>query len=283
MMVADWIAGAGPTRDRAKIEVVASTNEGMTMSDRVRRIKACLNGRRTPADHPAVPITPDQLAAAAAGAVRAGAEAVHLHPRGADSKESLRAADVGAAVGAVRAVCTDTPIGVTTGLWATADPWTRRDEVMDWADLKPEQRPDFASVNISEDGWQDLVIVLADAGIAAEAGVWSVADAEAAAGFTPPNGWLRILVEIANATAETARMRADEILEFLYAARVSAPVLLHGEDESCWPLLAHAGRLGLATRIGLEDILAGPDGRDVPDNADLVRLALVEWTAAPSG
>jgi uncharacterized protein (DUF849 family) len=253
------------------------------MADRVRRLKACLNGRRDPADHPGIPITPEQLAAAAAGAVAAGAEAVHLHPRDADGKESLRAADVAAAVSAVRAVGNGTPIGVTTGLWAVPDPWTRRDEVMGWADLTPDQRPDFASVNISEDGWQELVVVLADAGIAAEAGVWSVADASAAAAFRPPDGWLRILVEIADATTETATMRADEILELLYAARVTAPILLHGEDESCWPLVAHAGRLGLATRIGLEDVLTGPDGRDVLGNADLVRLALVEWTAAPSG
>ncbi|HSR82929.1 MAG TPA: 3-keto-5-aminohexanoate cleavage protein [Streptosporangiaceae bacterium] len=253
------------------------------MADRVRRIKACLNGRRTPADHPAVPITPGQLALAAAAAVAAGAEAVHLHPRGPEGRESLRAADVGAAVGAVRAACPGTPIGVTTGLWAAADVWTRRDEVMGWADLEPAQRPDFASLNVSEDGWQELAVILADAGIGAEAGVWSVADAEATVGFDPSAGWLRVMVEIAGATAATATMRADEILDTLYAARMTAPILLHGENESCWPLVAHAGRLGLATRIGLEDVLTGPDGRDVPGNAELVRLALVEWTAAPSG
>ena len=253
------------------------------MADRIRRIKACLNGRRTPADHPAVPVTPGQLALAAAAAVAAGAEAVHLHPRGPDGRESLRAPDVGAAVGAVRAACPGTPIGVTTGLWAAADVWTRRDEVMGWADLEQAQRPDFASLNVSEDGWQELAVILADAGIGAEAGVWSVADAEATAAFDPSAGWLRVMVEIAGATAATATMRADEILDTLYAARMTAPILLHGENDSCWPLVAHAGRLGLATRIGLEDVLTGPDGRDVPGNAELVRLALVEWTAAPSG
>jgi len=154
---------------------------------------------------------------------------------------------------------------------------------MGWADLELPRRPDFASVNVSEDGWQELVVILADAGIGAEAGVWSVADAEAVVGFKPPTGWLRILIEIAGATAAAVTTRADEILDVLYAARVTAPILLHGEDESCWPLVAHAGRLGLATRIGLEDVLAGPDGRDVRGNADLVQLALVEWTAAPSG
>ncbi len=253
------------------------------MAKRIWRIKACLNGRRTPDDHPAIPVTPDQLAAAAAGAVAAGAEAVHMHPRGSDGRESLRAADVGLAVAAVRAACPGTPIGVTTGLWVTGDAWARRDEVMSWADLDANERPDFASVNVGENGWQELTVILAEAGIGAEAGVWSVADAEATAIFEPSADWLRILVEVTGATSATATGRADEILNVLYAARLTAPVLVHGEDEGCWPLVAHAGRLGLATRIGLEDVLIGPDGRDVPDNAELVRLGLVEWTTAPSG
>ena len=58
------------------------------------------------------------------------------------------------------------------------------------------------------------------------------------------------------------------------------PRLLHGEEEACWPLVAHAGRLGLATRIGLEDVLVGPDGEPVADNADLVRRAVAVWAAA---
>jgi uncharacterized protein (DUF849 family) len=41
-----------------------------------------------------------------------------------------------------------------------------------------------------------------------------------------------------------------------------------------------AGQLGLATRIGLEDVLTGPDGEPVTGNADLTRRALAVWTAA---
>jgi uncharacterized protein (DUF849 family) len=52
------------------------------------------------------------------------------------------------------------------------------------------------------------------------------------------------------------------------------PVLLHGEDGSAWPVLRHAVRLGLDTRVGLEDTLVLPDGRPAPDNAALVRAAL---------
>ena len=43
-------------------------------------IKACLNGGTTRDEHPSVPQTPDELAAEAVAAVRAGAGAVHLHP-----------------------------------------------------------------------------------------------------------------------------------------------------------------------------------------------------------
>jgi uncharacterized protein (DUF849 family) len=252
------------------------------LAARIRRVKACLNGQRDPAEHPAVPVTPAQLAAAAAGAAAAGAEAVHVHPRSADGRQSLRAHDVGAAVAAIRAVSPHLPIGVTTGLWVTGDPVTRRDEVADWADLAPEQRPDFASVNLSETGWQELTAMLDEMGVGVEAGVWSVADAELAGGPVPAD-WLRVMVEVSGTPAAEAAGRADEILARLGAVGVTAPILLHGEGESCWPLVVHAGLLGLPTRIGLEDVLAGPRGESVADNAELVRLALVEWTVAPSG
>jgi uncharacterized protein (DUF849 family) len=253
------------------------------LTDRIRRIKACLNGQRDRADHPAVPVTPAQLSAAAAGAVAAGAEAVHVHPRGGDGRQSLRAADVGAAVAAIRAAVPATPVGVTTGLWVTGgDVVGRRDDVAAWADLDPGQRPDFASLNLSENGWQEVAALLDEAGIDVEAGVWSVRDAELAATEAPVD-WLRILLEISDATAAEATGRADEILVRLEDLRASAPILLHGEGDSCWPLVSHAGRLGLATRIGLEDVLAGPRGEPVADNAELVRLGLVEWTVAPSG
>jgi uncharacterized protein (DUF849 family) len=62
-------------------------------------------------------------------------------------------------------------------------------------------------------------------------------------------------------------------------------VLLHGEGSSSWPVLRHAVRRGLATRIGLEDVLALPDGTPAPDNAALVRAAraIIEGGTRPGG
>ena len=42
----------------------------------------------------------------------------------------------------------------------------------------------------------------------------------------------------------------------------------------------HAGRLGLPTRIGLEDTLVGPDAEPIDSNADLVALAVRLHAAA---
>jgi len=168
------------------------------MTDRVERMKACLNGQRCRREHPGVPITPAELARSAAAAVAAGAEALHLHPRDADGRESLAAADVGAAVAAVRAACPGTPAGVSTGLWITGgDQRARQLAVAGWAGLAGlawPARPDFASVNVSEAGWAELARTLRGSRILTEAGVWSVADARAPAG-SPVTGPVRILVE----------------------------------------------------------------------------------------
>jgi uncharacterized protein (DUF849 family) len=251
----------------------------------IQRVKVCLNGSRTGSEHPALPLTPAQLAVSAQAAVDAGAEAIHLHPRAPDGTQSLRAADIGAAVGAVRQTCPGVPVGVSTGLWITGhDVGRRLAEVRRWTSLSAIQRPDFASVNLSEPGFATLVAALAEAGIAAEAGVWSVADARALAGAGRELGWIRILVEIMDAAAEAAAEEAHDVLTTLYSlgrdAGIDAPVLLHGEQQACWPLVREAGRLGLATRIGLEDVTSGPDGEPVLDNAELVTLALREWRSA---
>ena len=244
----------------------------------IRRIKACLNGGRTRDEHPAVPITPAELAHAAAQAVAAGAEALHVHPRDADGAESLAAADIGAAVAAVRASCPGIPVGVSTGLWITRGDVDRRHAyVARWARLPDAQRPAFASVNAGEEGFAALAALLAGSGVDVEAGVWTAAEAERLDGVPVA----RVLIEVPDTPAAGAVAAADRILGRLDRLGVAGPRLLHGEQEACWPLVAHAGRLGLPTRIGLEDTLVTDDGRPAADNAALVRRALRVWTAQP--
>jgi uncharacterized protein (DUF849 family) len=249
------------------------------VTDRIRRVQACLNGSRGRSEHSSVPITPAELAADAEAVLAAGAESVHLHPRDPDGAESLLAEHVAAAISAVRAACPGVNAGVSTGLWiASGDAAARLRLVADWAGLNGGRRPDFASVNLSEPGAAGLLGVLDAAGIGAEAGVSSVPDARAAAAVSQ-GGWLRILIEIPDMPAHAARETAGQVLADLDNSGVNAPRLLHGEGNSCWPLVELAGELGLPTRIGLEDTLLDPAGRLAAGNAELLEEALRRWTA----
>ncbi|WAU16360.1 3-keto-5-aminohexanoate cleavage protein [Streptomyces tubercidicus] len=83
---------------------------------------------------------------------------------------------------------------------------------------------------------------------------------------------LRVLAEVVDTNPHTASATTDLLLRDIGTA-CAAPILLHGEDGSAWPVLRVARRLGLATRIGFEDVLHTPDGIPAPDNAALVKAA----------
>jgi uncharacterized protein (DUF849 family) len=225
-------------------------------------LKACLNGARGPGEHSALPVAPEQLAADARACVAAGAGAIHLHPRDDDGAESLDASVVDPIVAYVQAAC-GVPVGVATGAWVEPDPWRRTSLVSEW------RAPDFASVNLSEDGAADVMRALAGAGVGVEAGVWSVEDAERLAAIRPVPPLVRVLVEV----MEGGPAEAIAIEAALDELGIDAPRLVHGEDAACWPVLVHARANGRDTRIGLEDTLVLPDGTPAPGNAALVRVA----------
>jgi uncharacterized protein (DUF849 family) len=234
-------------------------------------IKACLNGGTTRAQHHAVPQTPAELAADAAAAVRAGAGAIHLHPRDAVGAETLDPSAVLAAVDAVRAAVPGTPIGVTTGVWAAGgDPDRRMALVSQWTGTV---QPDFASVNWSEPGADELAELLGKLGIAVEAGIWSVADAARLAGGAVGDHVLRILIEPMDDLPGAAVATAAGIEAALDGHGMTAPRLQHGEGPATWAVLRAAIKLGRDVRVGLEDTTVLPDGRLASGNAELIQAA----------
>ena len=235
-------------------------------------IKACLNGGRTRDEHPCLPQTPDELAAEAVAAVHAGAGAVHLHPRDPSGAETLDAYAVLAAVAAVRAAVPATPVGVTTGLWISGgDPARRLAQVTRWTG---NGKPDFASVNLSEPGADELAGLLGELGVAVEAGVWSVADADQLAASEFGSRVLRILIEPHDGVAEVAVAVAANVEAALDGHGLAAPRLHHGYGPATWPVLRAAIRLGRDIRVGLEDTTVLADGRVASGNGELVEAAV---------
>lgn len=229
-------------------------------------VKACINGARTPDQHPGLPVTPEQLAAEAVAAHQAGAKAVHMHPKGADGVDSLLPAEVDAAVAAVRHAAPGLPLGVTTGFWALPDAQQRLRAVQSWNVL-----PDFTSLNWHEPGSPELAEVLLGRGLGVEVGIFHAEAAQSWAASDVAQHCMRVMIELG---ADGDVTTADELLAMVAAAGSPAPILLHGLDESCWPLLEHAGVRGVQTRIGMEDTLSLPDGGTASGNAALVSAAV---------
>lgn len=224
-------------------------------------VKVCLNGDRGRGDHPGVPITPAELAREAEAAVRAGAQAIHLHPRGADEKESLGWADVRVAVEAVRARCPGVPIGVSTRQEIVPDLWERLALLAEW-----DRGPDFASVNFHEVGAEQIADLLIERGIEIEAGLFTPAAAEDYVAWGGP--FSRVLVEAIPGISPG--QDGVEAAQATLAVLPTTDVLVHGENEWAWPVLRWAMTQGYDVRVGLEDMLSGPDGEQVRGNADLL-------------
>ena len=235
-------------------------------------IKACLNGSRAPEEHPALPVTPDELAEAAVAAVAAGAGALHIHPRGANGAQMLAAGDQSAALLAIRAHLPVIPLGVSTAAWIEPDVERRLAAISSWRDAP--SLPNFASVNVGEEGDEAVCEALLALGIGVEAGLATPADAQRLLASGLASHCLRILIEPDEEDATAALHAAWQIIAALDAGGIDQPRLLHGAAEATWPVLDLALQLDYATRIGLEDTLALPDGRRARDNAELVAEAV---------
>jgi uncharacterized protein (DUF849 family) len=223
-------------------------------------VKACLNGRRTRDEHPAVPISPEELAADALAVSRAGAFAVHVHPRDAGGAETLAARACEQAVAAIRAAAPALPVGLSTSAAIDPDPFARAAAISSW-----RRRPDFVSVNVSELGWGGIVRAALHAGIGVEAGLATSADAEELARSPFSHQLLRALVEVEGGVAEAsllARLIPEGVRQ-----------LWHGYGERTWEVVVAGAAAGHDVRIGLEDVLVLPDGRATTGNAELVRAA----------
>jgi uncharacterized protein (DUF849 family) len=220
-------------------------------------LQAALNGPFTKEEHPAMPITAAELAADARACVAAGAGAIHMHPRNRHGEETLDPDVIDTTVREVRAAC-GVPVGVSTGAWIEPDHALKLEYLSAWTE------PDYASVNVSEPGWQDVVRALSENGIGAEAGVWSVDDAIALRESGLAGDLTRVLIE----PVDVDPAEAVELVGAIDAALGgAAPRLGHGDGAATWVLLSDAVRRGWDTRVGREDT---QEAR----NADLIRRAM---------
>jgi uncharacterized protein (DUF849 family) len=256
-------------------------------------VKAAINGGRTKEENNAVPITPDEQAAAVVACLKAGANAIHLHVRSTSSdeslqseKESLYAEDVARTLSAVWSAAMKAKIGarkaqigISTGAWILPDPGARLQAVAAWRVL-----PGFASVNFSEDGAVELAQFLLSRGVDVEAGLCDAGAAEVFLKSGLATRCLRVLLEPQEQEMAAALETVGAIEKALNSGPVGLPsllpLLLHGTEATVWPMVDEAIARRHGVRIGLEDTLVMPDGRMARDNTELVAEAVRRVRAA---
>jgi uncharacterized protein (DUF849 family) len=229
-------------------------------------IQACLNGARRRGEHPSLPLLLDELVRDARACLAVGASSLHVHPRDGAGEETLDPGLIDTAAGALRAA-TRLPVGVSTGAWIEPDPHRRAALVARWS------TPDFASVNLSEQGYEAVMRALLDADIGIEAGIETQADVERLAASGLGGQVLRVLVEVVDEDPTAAADHALALDRALDAAGIAAPRLHHGQGPATWAVMAQAEALGRDVRVGLEDVLTLPNGDAASDNAALMGAA----------
>lgn len=232
-------------------------------------LKAALNGDRSVAEHPNIPISPEQVAADVQAAVALGVDVIHVHPRAQDGKESLHRSEIEPLVLAIRERCPTILFGISTGEWIEPDIAVRLSCISGWRGLV-----DFASVNFSEARASEIASQLLSLGIGVEAGLFHADAARALAESGLAEQCLRIMFEPIDPTIQGAIQTVDEIEAVLAAHQIkNRSRLLHGMNETTWPLLKEAKQRGYDTRIGFEDTLLLPTGEQADSNADLIDTA----------
>jgi uncharacterized protein (DUF849 family) len=229
-------------------------------------LKACINGARRPGEHTELPLTADASARDAIACVSAGAGAIHLHARDAAGGETLDPATIDVTVAAVRDAA-DVPVGVSTGAWIDPELTGRVASVHRWTE------PDFASVNLSEEGALEVMAALTDRGIGIEAGIASVEDVERLVSGGMSDDLLRVLIEPVEEEPAQALATAQAVDAALEEAGVDSPRLAHGAGVATWSVLEWAAATGHDLRIGLEDTLVMADGSPAENNEALVGAA----------
>lgn len=232
--------------------------------------------RRRRADHPALPLTPNELAATASACLEAGAAMIHLHVRDAAGAHCLDADLYRDAIHAVRAAVGDRMIiQITTEAVGRYGP----EEQMAVVEAVRPEAVSLALRELCPDASHEKAFAaflgfLDHARIAAQFILYDAGDVARLADMVDrgvvPNAAPPVL-HVLGRYAASGRSAPVDLLPFLSAAagRFSDfMVCAFGPDEAACGVAAAV--LGGDVRVGFENNLYRPDRTMAPDNAALV-------------
>jgi len=243
--------------------------------------------RKTKADHPALPITADEIAATAAACREAGAAMIHLHVRDPDGRHSLDVETYRAATAAVRAaVGRDLVVQITSEAVGIYRPEEQMQMVRE---LKPEAVSlavrEIVPDEAAEPAAADFLAWVRAEGILPQYILYSDDDLRRfddliARGVVP--GERQVVLFVLGRYTKGQISEPRELMPFLAANSRDHlwSVCAFGPQETACAVAAAA--LGGHARVGFENNFHLPDGSLAADNAALV-AAVAEGLGAIGG
>jgi uncharacterized protein (DUF849 family) len=225
---------------------------------------------RTKADHPALPITLDEVTEATRACVDAGAGGLHLHLRDAGGGHLLDSGAYREALSHLATALPDLPVQITTEAAGRYGPGHQKYVALNsGATLVSAAWREITR----EDGAAAFYEQAAEAGIAVQHILYDVADAEGLA-HTLPAHLLRdpalqlifVLGRYVDGQASTPEMLRP-FLDWMRAEDLRPDWMLCAFGQGETDCLAAAHRAGGKCRVGFENSLLNADGTTAPDNA----------------
>ena len=249
-------------------------------------IAAAPNGaRKSKADHPALPVTPEELAVTASDCLDAGASMIHLHVRDAQGRHSLDAELYRTAMSAIRrAVGDQLVIQVTSEAAGVYQPPAQIEQIK-------LLRPEAVSLSVRE-----LIPLRSELSLAAEFFAWLAAEHVATqyilysaddisfyrelslAGVIPPvPHWLLFVLGRYDTGFTSSPVSLLPFLSTSHLQHIPWAICAFGRMEHV--SAACAATLGGHVRLGFENNLYLKDGRIAASNAQLI-AQMVDVAAA---
>ncbi len=228
-------------------------------------IQIAINGNR---NDQIVPKTTESIVESAILSIEKGAKSIHFHPRDNKGNETFKGGFVDNQIGQLRAKIKNVPIGISTGEWIEPNLDKRLEQIGSWKNI-----PDFVSINYDENGFEKVTEMISKKGIKIEIGLSNLKSAK---NFTESNlkgDFLRVLIEPPEQIVEYAVGTVNQIENHINNSKIKLPILLHGFNQTCWDLLELAFRKNYETRIGFEDTLTLPNGKNAKSNMELIEQA----------
>lgn len=198
----------------------------------------CLNGGLFPTEEIKVPITLEQYVKEIQFFINKGILNFHIHFRDSYGNESLDENIISPQFRFLKGKFPIINIGIGSPLQNGINSKSREELISNWSNFKP----DFISVNLSEEDSIDLINILKEKDIKMEYGNFSLEDAEI---FTNNKLYIncyRVLREIIDdnnnpKTSADAIKEANDSINYFQKLYSDIEIILHGENKYGWDII----------------------------------------------